>query len=562
MIPLAILLYLQISQSIPPELSTNYVQFIDATAGSGLDFRHVDGRSGQKYLLETLGSGAAFFDYDNDGFLDLYAVNGADLPGSTSESSPRNVLYHNNGNGTFSDVTQRAGVGDPSYGVGCVAADYDNDGFCDLYVTNFGPNVLYHNNGDGTFTDRTQQAGVGCDLWSSSAVFFDYDNDGLLDLYVVNYLEFDFETHEWWEIRGIPTYRSPPDQHPGVRFFGEPGILYHNIGDGTFADVTSEAGFSTPMPGLAVTVGDYDDDGDMDLYIANDMAQQYLYANNGDGTFTDQTFVAGVGYDEHGMVLSGMGADFGDCDNDGDLDLVVSNAQNQPAVLFQNEAGGFFSDVTYVSRVGEKTLLKFKWTVAFFDHDNDGFQDLFVSNGHLHSNIHLFYPSVSYPQPNQLFLNLANGRFEDISQHVGTGFQLEKVSRAATFGDYDNDGDVDIFINNSNQKADLLRNEGGNRRHWLTIQTVGTVSNRDGIGARITITTGSQSQIREIAGLSYLSQRDKRAHFGLGEHSKVARIEIRWPSGLIQRFENAAVDQFVTITEGRSTFETWKAGAR
>jgi len=443
-------------------------------------------------------------------------------------------------------------VGHKGYGVGCAAADYDNDGFCDLYITNYGPDVLYRNNGDGTFVDVTEKAGVGCNLWATSCAFFDYDNDGYLDLYVVNYIEFDFETNKWYEIRGARTYASPPDQYPGVLFFGEPGVLYRNNGDGTFTDVTKKAGLGFPMPGLAVAVGDYDNDGDMDIYVANDMSQHYLYNNNGDGTFADVSLLAGVGYDEHGVPGSGMGTAFGDYDNNGHLDLIVSNAQNQPAILFGNEGNGFFSDVTYASGIGEKTLSYFKWAVEFIDYDNDGFQDVFIANGHLQDNIQLFYPNVTYEQQNQLFRNEGDGTFTEVTHQSGEGMLKRKSSRGAAFADYDNDGDIDIFINNSNQTAELLRNDGGDNNHWLIIKTVGTRSNRDGIGARIKVVSGSLSQIKEVkSGSSYLSQSDKRVHFGLGKHSKVDLIQIRWPSGLVERIKNVKVDQILTITEGK-----------
>ncbi|HIE29008.1 TPA: CRTAC1 family protein [Candidatus Poribacteria bacterium] len=497
-----------------------------------------------------MGSGAAFFDYDNDEDIDLYIVNAADLPGFTSKVPPTNVLYRNNGDGTFTDVTSQAGVGHPGYGVGCAAADYDNDGYQDLYVTNYGPNVLYHNNGDGTFTDVTRKAGVGDPHWSTSCAFLDYDNDGYVDLYVVNYLPFSVETSAWWIVNGVRTYCSPPDQFAGAVFHGEPDTLYRNNGDGTFTDVTKEAGISSTGVGLAVAVGDYNNDGNADIYVANDMEQHYLFKNNGDGTFTDVTLLSGTGYSEDGVPGSGMGAAFGDYDNDGYLDLVVSNAANMPTILYHNDGDGFFTDVSFVSGIGQKTLSYFKWTNEFIDYDNDGFQDIFITDGHLQDNIELFGDST-YPQQNLLFHNRGDGTFTDVSEEMGAGMSLKKVGRGAAFGDYDNDGDIDIFINNSNQTADLLRNDGGNRNNWLMIKTVGVKSNRDGIGTRIKVVSGSLTQIKEVkSGSGYLSQSDLRVLFGLGTHTKADLVELRWPSGLVERIRDVKARQILTVTEG------------
>ena len=525
------------------------IQFVDVTSEAGIHFKHVDGRSGQKYLLETLGSGAVFFDYDNDGDIDLYVVNGTDLPGFTSPATPTNVLYCNNGNGTFTDVTAQAGVGHTGYGMGCAAADYDNDGCQDLYIANYGQNVLYHNNGDGTFTDVTQKSGVGDSRWSTSCAFLDYNLDGYLDLYVVNYVEFSVEKSRWWEIRGVRIYCSPPDQIAGNVLVGESDTLYRNNGDGTFVDVTKTAGVFRRGIGLAVAVGDYDNDGDPDIHVANDMEGDYLFRNNGDGTFTDVSLFSGAGYDEHGVAGSGMGTAFGDYDNDGYLDLVVSNASSLPVILYHNETLGFFSDVSFVSGIGEVTLPYFKWAIEFIDYDNDGFLDLFVANGHLQDNIELF-ADATYPQPNLLFQNRGNGKFVDVSAETGFDLLPKKVGRGATFGDYDNDGDSDIFLNNSNQTATLLCNEGGNQKPWLMIKTVGSKSNRDGIGTKIRVVSASLSQVKEVkSGSSYLSQNDRRVLFGLGDKTKVDLIELRWPSGITEKFFDVNTHQVLIITE-------------
>ena len=535
------------------------VKFVDATAAAGITFQHVDGRTGEKFLIETLGSGALFFDFDADTHLDLYIVNATSIPLPVAEEIPqtqlpRNTLYQNNGDGTFTDVTDKAGVGDTGYGVGCAAADINNDGYPEIYVTNYGRNTLYHNNGNGTFTDITQQAGVGDERWGTSCAFLDYDVDGDVDLYVINYMKFSIDENQWWETRGIRTYCSPTDQIAGSHFVGEPDILYRNNGDGTFTDVTEASGISHRALGLAVAVGDYDNDGYPDIHIANDMEADLLYHNNGDGTFTETADLTGTGYDGNGFPGSGMGSAFGDYDNDGYLDLVVSNASSLPVILYQNENSTFFTDVSFTSGIGAVTLPYFKWAVEFLDYDNDGLLDLFVANGHLQENIELFSDST-YPQADLLFHNTRSEdstyHFTDASAEVGLTQLPKMVSRGAAFGDYDNDGDIDIFLNNSNQPATLLRNDGGNRNHWLTIQPIGTQSNVSGIGTKIIVKAGDLSLYKEVrSGASYLSQSDLRVQFGLGENAKVDTLKIHWQSGLIERFSNLKSNQILRIKEG------------
>ena len=535
------------------------VQFVDTTTDAGITFRHIDGRTGEKYLIETLGSGALFFDFDIDGYLDLYIVNATHIPppidGKAAQTEhPQNRLYRNNGNGTFTDVTRKAGVGDTGYGVGCAAADVNNDGYPEIYVTNYGRNRLYYNNGDGTFTDMAQKAGVGDERWGTSSAFLDYDLDGDIDLYVVNYMKFAIANNQWWETRGIRTYCSPTDQIAGSHFVSEPDILYRNNGDSTFTNVTENAGISHRALGLAVAVGDYDNDGYPDLHIANDMEADLLYHNNGDGTFTETADLTGTGYDENGFPGSGMGNAFGDYNNDGYLDLVVSNAAALPVILYQNESAALFSDVSFVAGVGAVTLPYFKWAIELFDYNNDGLLDLFVANGHLQENISLFSDST-YPQADLLFRNThrldGTYHFTDASTEVGLTQLPKKVSRGAAFGDYDNDGDIDIFLNNSNQPATLLRNEGGNSNHWLTIQPIGTQSNVSGIGTKIFIKAGNLSLFKEVrSGASYLSQSDLRVHFGLGKNSAVDTLEIHWQSGRREQFTNLKSNQILRIKEG------------
>ncbi len=532
--------------------TTAYPQskFVDATAEAGITFRHVDGRTGEKYLIETLGSGALFFDYDNDGDTDLYIVNANTIP----LTSNHNILYQNNGRGTFTDVTTHAGVGDTGYGVGCASADIDNDGYPEIYVTNYGVNRLYYNNGDGTFTDITQKAGVGDTRWGTGCAFLDYDVDGYADIYVVNYMKFSVEENQWWETRGIRTYCSPTEQVAGSQFVGEADILYRNNGDGTFTDTSRAAGIAHRGLGLAVAVADYDNDNDPDLHIANDMEADRLYRNNGDGTFTEIAHLTGTGYDENGMPGSGMGNAFGDYDNDGYFDLVVSNASALPVILYRNESfhpnlPDFFTDVSFSVGIGATTLPYFKWAVAFLDYNNDGYLDIYVTNGHLQENIALF-SDATYPQQELLFEN-TRSHFTDVSAAVGLTQIPPRVGRGAAFGDYDNDGDIDVFLNHSNQPAMLLRNDGGNRNHWVIIHLVGTESNSSALGARITLKTGALSQVKEVhSGSSYLSQSDIRVHFGLGKHPQIDALEIRWPTGVTKRFSSLNANRVWRIKEG------------
>ena len=532
------------------------VKFTDVTDKAGIDFLHFDGRTGDKYLIETLGSGALFLDYDSDGDQDLYIVNASQISPTDdfkNNLNPNtNTLYRNNGDATFTDVTQIAGVGDTGYGVGCAAADINNDGFPEIYVTNFGANRLYLNSGNGTFTDISEKAGVGDERWGTGCAFLDYDLDGYIDLYVVNYMQYAVPSEKGWIIRGVRTYCSPTDQIDKSNFKSESDILYRNNGDGTFIDVTEQAGIKHRALGLAIAVGDYDNDGDADIHIANDMEPDLLYQNNGNGTFTDITDFSGAGYDENGMPGSGMGSAFGDYDNDGYLDLVVSNASSYPAILYQNENALFFSDISYTSGIGAVTLPYFKWAVDFLDYNNDGLQDIYVSNGHLQDNIALF-SDATYPQEDLLFENTKNKNkhiFTDVSTEVGLSQRTMMVGRGAVFGDYDNDGDIDIFLNNSNQAAKLLRNDGGNNNNWIIIQTIGTKSNTSGIGTRIKITADDLTQIKEVhSGSSYLSQNDLRLHFGLNKNTVIDTLELNWTSGKKQQFTNVKVNQILKIHE-------------
>ncbi len=523
------------------------IQFVDVTQDAGIHWKHVDGRSGQKYFMETLGSGAAFFDYDTDGDPDLYFVNGAPLPGYVTEEVPTNRLYRNNGDGTFTDVTEKVGVGDTGYGHGCAVGDYNNDGQLDLYVTNYGNNRLYRNNGDGTFTDVAEVAGVTEPRWSSSCAFADYDRDGNLDLYVVNYIVFDIDENPWCGLKekNIRAY-CEPDNFPA-----QSDTLFRNNGDGTFTDVTKSAGiYNTTGKGLGVVWGDYNNDGLSDIYVANDSTENLFYHNSGDGTFEEVGFMIGVALSEDGAAENGMGTAFGDWNNDGWLDLTVTNYAQQTNTLYHNDADGFFTDATATTKTAQLTYPYLGWATAFIDYDNDGYQDLFVANGHLHENLAELGQQGTYGQRNLLFRNNADNTFTEVSEALGPGMQLEDVSRGATFADYDSDGDIDIVVVNSNTAPRLLRNDGGNRKNWLQIRLIATQGSTDAIGARVTITTGDLTQTREVrSGDGYLSQRDLTLHFGIADYEQVDNIEVQWQSGGKQSIQSVQANQVLSLKE-------------
>ena len=529
------------------------VTFTDVTKESGVTFQHEDGRSYKKYFVETLGSGIALFDYDNDNDVDIYLVNGTNLDSPDTTTDAANRLYRNSGTGHFVDVTEASGVGHHGYGVGVCVADYDNDGWLDLYVTNFGSNVLYRNNGDGTFTDRTAEAGVQVLDWSAGCAFADVDADGDLDLYVANYVNFSVETHTPCRVNGILVYCSPR-VYDGVK-----DIFFRNNDDGTFTEDTENAGFDNlAARGLGVTFADYDADGDADLYVANDADANFLYNNDGNGRFREQSQYSGVALSEHGLVENGMGVAFGDYDNDTWLDLVVTNFQHQTNTLYHSDDGEFFTDQTYSSGTGDISLPYLAWGVNLFDFDHDGFQDIFIANGHIHDNVTLIDSSTTYAQLNHLFRNNRNGTFTDVTTESGSGLALQRSSRGSAVGDIDNDGDLDLVVSNVGKGVDILRNDGGHRSgNWINLKLVGTVSNRAAIGARVLIKGSDYHQIREVrSGSSYLSHNDLRLHFGVGTQEKV-ELEIRWQHGTIQRFEDVPVNRFLKIVEGDNQIEPY-----
>jgi hypothetical protein len=528
--------------------------FLDVTAKSGVRFKNNASHTSQKYLMESMVGGVAMFDYDNDGRLDLYFVNGAALSDPMKEgqqpdkSDPKywNRLYHNNGDGTFTDVTEKAGVRGHSFGMGVAAGDYDNDGHADLYVTNYGRNILYHNNGDGTFTDVTDKAGVAGGGWCVGACFVDYDRDGRLDLIVSRYVEWDFAHNIWCgeHKEGFRAY-CHPDQFPAIAH-----IVYHNNGDGTFTDVSKKSGFTAaPGKGLGIAVNDFDRDGWPDILIANDSFAEQLFRNNGDGTFTETALPLGLAYDEDGKVFAGMGVDFADYDNDGWPDVFINSLANQRYALFHNEKGKSFEYVSGPSGIGGITMPHSGWGAKFFDYDNDGWKDLMVGQGHVMDNIQLTQPSVAYLEPPLLMRNV-KGRFQNVSSQSGDAFAVPMAARGLAFGDLNNDGFIDVVMN-CNDRPAMILNNGGNANHWLVVNTVGTISNRDGIGAALRLVTGSGAEqfgYVTTAG-SYLSSSDKRVHFGLGSETTVKLLEIKWPSGIVQKLENVKTDQILTVRE-------------
>ena len=517
--------------------------FADVTAKAGIDFVHKSGASSEKYMVETFGSGVAWIDYDNDGFSDLYFVNGA--PGAS------NALYRNNKYGTFTEVTGEAGVGataDPnSYKTGVAVGDYDRNGYLDLYVTALGPNILFRNNGNGTFTDLTAVAGVAGPTteWSTSTGFFDFDRDGHLDLYVVNYLDYRIDDNPYCGFRR-PGYRMYC--HPTM-FDGKADRLFRNNGDGTFRDVSAQAGIANPAgKGLGVTFCDYDRDGDTDVYVANDMVRNFLYRNNGDGTFLDVAYGAGVGFDINGKPQAGMGVDCADYDGNGLPDLFVTNFSEELNTLYENRGGGLFEDVTARAGLGSG-FVPLGFGMKMFDFDNDGDVDIHVTNGHVIDNVKLYQPHLTYAQRDLLYENLG-GRYRDISDRAGPALQAARVGRGLAVADFDNDGNLDVAISSVDRRPALLRNQGTPRGNWLIVQAQGTKSNSYGAGATIKVQTAGQTQISEINNVaSYLSSNDLRLHFGLGGAKVVAQVEILWPSGSKQVLKEIAVNQVLRIKE-------------
>jgi hypothetical protein len=561
--PLLLALVLGALAVAVPAPAAEGVRYEDVTESLGIDFVHAASPTSQKYLPETMGGGVALLDYDGDGRLDVFFVNGARFhdpmpPGAAIvKEGPGywNRLYRQKADGRFEDVTTEAGLAGVGYGQGVAVGDYDNDGDPDLYVTGVGANQLYRNEGDGRFTDVTAEAGVGGGHWSTSAAFVDFDRDGRLDIFVGRYMQWtaDFNPHCAADYNPFPE-ESPSGPraycHPNL-FKGATALLYRNEGGGRFRDVSESAGVADPEgKSLGVALADFDRDGLTDVFVANDAIRQFLYRNRGDATFEEVALMAFAAFDEDGRAFSGMGVDFADYDNDGRPDVVVTNLANQCWALYRNAGDGTFSYDTHASGIGRISLLSSGWGVRFLDFDNDGWKDLFLARGHVLDTIELTSPHLTYRETPLLARN-EEGRFHDVSGGAGGVFQTPMVARGVAVGDLDDDGDLDIVVSTLDDHAKVLRNEGGHRGHWIQLRLVGRRSNRDGIGADVRLVTasGAVRQATATTTAGYLSAGDRRVHLGLGREAAIASLEIRWPSGTVQRLTGVEADQILTVTE-------------
>jgi hypothetical protein len=551
----------------PKEQSADLgISFLNVAREAGLNAKTIfGGEHKNKYLLETTGCGVAFYDYDNDGWLDIFLVNGTRLEGFPAGSEPASHLFRNNRDGTFTDVTLKSGVAHSGWGQGCCVGDYDNDGWDDLFVTYFGKNVLYHNNGDGTFTDVSQKAGVAGNgkRWNTGCAFVDYDRDGKLDLFVANYIDMDLAT--------APVPESGPCLYKSVMVAcGPPGlqggknILYHNNGDGTFADVSEAAGIlgASGTYGLGVLTADFDNDGWPDIYVADDSTASALYQNKKNGKFQDIAIEAGCALSPDGKAQAGMGVSAADYDMDGNLDIVKTNFAGDTPSLYHNQGGANFEDTTFTAGLGAHTQF-LGWGCGFFDMDNDGWPDILICNGHVYPEVEQLKTEAGYAQRKLLYQNLRNGHFADVSFQAGPGISEPSPSRGAAFGDFDNDGDIDIVVNTVNDYPQLLRCDSKFAHNWIKVRTLGTKSNRSGIGARLTCVTrlpGESKPHRQIdevrSGGGYFSQNDLRVHFGLGKAEKVDLLEIRWPSGQMDTLKDIKANQVIYVKEGTGIART------
>ena len=523
------------------------IQLKDVTQETGITFIHTDGGCGRRYIVETVSAGLALFDYDNDGDVDIYFLNGAPLPGTKVDEPPTNALYRNDGRWRFTDVSHEAGVADIGYGLGVAVGDYDNDGDQDLYLNNFGPNVMYRNNGDGTFTDATQPTGTqNGNRVGAGACFLDIDKDGDLDLYVANYLEFSFEGHVPVTIHGVPVYPGP-NRYPPL-----PDTLYRNDGDGTFTDVSVESGVAAHAGwGMGIVCSDYDNDGDPDIFVGNDVAENFFFENDGTGKFEEVGLVVGASYDLRGNPQGSMGVDCGDYNNDGWLDFSQTSYQGQHTVLYENVSGSLLEDVTLVTGAGAGTVPYVTWGNGLVDFDSDGDRDIFVACGHLYDTVDRLDDTTSYLARNILLMNTGDGRFVNVSRQSGDGLAVKLSSRGAAFDDLDGDGDVDAVILNSRREPTILRNDSDSDNHWVQIRLRGVKSNRDGVGARVTVVAGDLTQVDEVhSGRGYQSHYGTRLHFGLGDHDRIDRIEVRWLGGGVDVLADPATDRALTIVEG------------
>jgi len=549
----------------------NAVTYVDVAKEAGLTVPNVwGGVDHKRYIVEAKGSGIAFFDYDMDGWLDVYMTNGLRLPPDDkwpAGQEPKSHLFKNNRDGTFTDVTERSGLGQVGWQTGICVGDYDNDGVDDIFCGFWGHNALFHNNGDGTFTDVSKQAGVYNERvrWTSGSIWIDYDRDGRLDLFVANYMEFDITKVPapgqtgYCQWKGIPVMCGPRGLPGGTN------LLFHNNGDGTFTDVTERAGILKPGPRYSITpvAYDFDNDGWPDIYVTVDSEPSILYHNNKDGTFTDTAVMAGCAYNEDGQEQAGMGVGVADYDGDGYLDIFKTNFADDTCDLYRNNGDGTFTDTTFVAGLGVNTQYV-QWGCGFVDYDNDGWPDIIQINGHVYPEIEKFNLDAHFKMPRLIYHNLGNGKFKDVSAEMGPGISERFSSRGAAFGDYDNDGDIDVLVLNMNDPPSLLRNDGGNKNNWIKIKLIGTRCNRTAVGARVRVVTGKHAQIDEVhTGGSVMSQSDLRLHFGVGQLKKIDLIEVKWPTtgtiaGKTEKFTDVEVNQILTIKEGEGIIKADK----